>query len=140
VQMHFNQFLQDVGCELQELLWKDIPRDPAGGELYRLERELHGASLALTQLRISMEELRSRLAEKERRARWLETQVGVYLHIADRANAWRHALDLDRLRRTIDQERARLQRRRQAYQVQLARVQHIRRRMDDFQIDMYSRG
>src|SRR5262245_29067797 len=138
--MHLNQFLQDVGCELQELLWKDLPRLAFGGQLARLETELQQASTTLSQRRAAMEEVRDRLAEKERRARWLETRVEVYLHIADQANAWRHALDLDEVRRNLHQERSRLQRLSEAYQAQLARVQHLRQRLDELQIEAYSRG
>jgi hypothetical protein len=138
--MHFNQFIQEVSCELQELLWKDLPRLPIGGELARLDKELHRASVALTQLRISMEEARNQLVEKERRARWLETRVEVYLHIADQMNAWRYALELDNVRSTLAQVRARLQRRQQAYHAQLVRVQHLQQRVDDVQIELYSRG
>jgi hypothetical protein len=138
--MHFHQFLQEVSCELQELLWKDLPRFRLGGELARVKDELHRATAALTQLRTSMEEARNQLAEKERRARWLESRVEIYLHIADRANAWRYALELDTVRSTLDQVRARHQRRRQAYHAQLARVQRLQERVDDAQIEMYSRG
>ena len=138
--MCFNQFLQEVSCELHELLWKDIPRQRSGRDLDRLEEELDQASAALVQLRVSMEEVRERLAEKEQRAHWLKTRVEVYLHIADRANAWRYALELDKVQRTVDQERARLQRRRQAYHAQLTRVRHLHERVDELHIEMYSRG
>ena len=80
-----------------------------------------------------MEQLCNRLADKERHARWLEARVEIYLYVADQTNAWRHALELDRLRDTLIQERARLLRRQQAYQVQLARVRHLQRQLDDFQ-------
>jgi uncharacterized protein YhaN len=138
--MGLNQFLQDVSCELQEILWRDVPREPNGRELDRLERDLHRASLALTPLRTSVAELRSRLAEKERRARWLEARVEMYLHVADRVSAWRHALELDQLRHALDQDRARLLRRRQAYHAQLARVRQIQQRLDDLHFEIYSKG
>jgi hypothetical protein len=138
--MHFHQFFQEVSCELQELLWQDLPHFPVGGELARLEEELHRASVTLSQLRVSMDEARNRLAEKERRAHWLESRVEVYLHIADRTNAWRYALELDTVRRTLDQEGARVHRRRQAYHAQLARVEHLQQQVDDVQIRTYPRG
>jgi hypothetical protein len=131
--MSLNQFLLDVGCELQEILWKDVPRLPVAGNLDRIEASLHRASIDLAQLRASVDELCKRLALKERHARWLEARVEVYLYVADRTNAWRHALELDRLRNTLAQERARLQRRQQAYQAQIARVQHLQQQLDDFQ-------
>jgi phage shock protein A len=133
--MSLNQFLLDVGCELQEILWKDVPRPPVAGYLDRIEASLHRASVELAQLRASVDELCKRLADKERQARRLEARVEVYLHVADQTNAWRHALELDRLRDTLARERARLLRRQQAYRAQLARVQHLQQRLDDFQSD-----
>jgi hypothetical protein len=52
------------------------------------------------------------------------------LHIADRANAWRYALELDGLRRCLHEDHASLQSRRRAYQTQLARVRALRQRLD----------
>ena len=108
--MGFNQFLQDVSHELQEILWNDVLREPPERKLDRLKRELDREAVALTKLRTTAAELRSRLAEQERRARGMEARVRVYLQVADRTNAWRHALELDRLRHTLDQDRAQLQR------------------------------
>jgi hypothetical protein len=131
--MSLNQFLLDVSCQLQEILWEDVPRVPVAGNSDRIEASLHRASVELGQLRTSVDELCNRLADKERHARWLEARVEVYVHVADQTNAWRHALELDRLRNTLAQERARLQRRQQAYRAQLARVQHLQQKLDDFQ-------
>ena len=128
--MDFQQFVHKIGCELQEILWKDVPRKPARGEIDRLEQDLGRASFALGRLRSSVQVVQNRLAQKQRRARWLEAQVELYLHVADRANAWRYALELDIFRRTLQQDRASLQRRRQAYQAQLARVRLLRQRLE----------
>jgi hypothetical protein len=129
--MDFQQFVQGISYELQEILWKDVQREPAGREFDRLEEQLHGASIVLARLGSSVDALQNRLAENEGRARWLEAQVELYLHIADRANAWRYALELDSLRRTLHQDRAWLERRRQAYQAQVSRVQRIRQRLEE---------
>jgi chromosome segregation ATPase len=125
--MDFQQFLQDIGCELRAILWKDLP---AASDVDRLELDLHRAEAALRRLRSSVDEAQNRLAEKERRARWLEDRVELYWHLADPANAWRYALELDGLRHAIYAERARLRRRYQAYQVQLGRVRQLRQRLD----------
>ena len=138
--MGFNQFLQDVSQELQEILWKDVPRAPTGKEFDRLEGELYRASTALNELRTKLAELRGRVAEQERRARSLEVRVRVYLQVADRTNAWRHALELDRLRPMLEQDRARLQRCRQACQAQLIRVRQLQEQLDTFPFPKYFRG
>jgi hypothetical protein len=127
--MDFQQFVHAIGCELQEILWRDVPRERPQSELDRLGQQLGTASFALGRLRSSVHVLENRLAEKQRRARWLEAQVELYLHLADRANAWGYALELDGLRRTLQQDRTSLQRRRHVYQAQLARVQLLRQRL-----------
>jgi hypothetical protein len=128
--MDFRQFVQAISCELQEILWNDVPREAARREIDRLDQQLHRASLTLAQLRRSVSALQDRLAEKRRQAGWLEAQVELYLHIADRANAWGYALELDGLRSTLPQDRASLQRLRQAYQAQVALVQFLIQRLD----------
>jgi hypothetical protein len=133
--MGLNQFLQDVGGELQDILWSDVPRRPVDEES-RLEADLHWASAKLVKLRRTVEELRSRLVEKERQLRGLQTRVEVYLHVADKLNAWRQALELDRLRKTLDQERARFRRQQRAYDVQRARVRHLLEQLDTYPFAM----
>src|SRR5262249_34046858 len=73
--MSFHQCLQAVSCELQEILWMDVPRKPGGGECDRLEAELRRAAAALFQVRRSMDELGRRLTEKEQQAQWLKARV-----------------------------------------------------------------
>jgi uncharacterized protein YhaN len=65
--------------------------------------------------------------------------VEVYLHVADQVNAWQYALELDKLQRTLDQEHARLRRRREAFQSEVAHVQHIQAQLDALTLAMYSR-
>jgi hypothetical protein len=138
--MGLNQFLQEVNDELHQIFGRDLFGEPAGGELERLKRELHQASTALTELRTIVAELRTRLAEQERRARWLEARVGIFLHVADRTNAWRHALELDRIRHTLDRDRAGLQRRRQAYHAQRARIRQLEEQLATALSEKYAKG
>src|SRR5579871_327769 len=138
--MGFNQFLQDVACELQEVLWKDLLRPPVETEWERLETGLHQASAGLAKCRTAWKEARKRLMEQERRARSLETRVRVYLQVADRLNAWRDALELDRIRHALLHDRAWLQRCRQSYQTQLTRVRQLQKLLDTFAVRGYSKG
>src|SRR5262249_2617073 len=126
--------------ELQEILWNCVRGGPAGTRLDWLERELERATTQLKELRAGVDRLTHQLADKERRADWLEARVQIYTYVADRANAWQYALELDGLRNTLKQERARLQQRRQAYQRQLARVRQLQDRLDDLQFGVYSNG
>jgi hypothetical protein len=138
--MGFNQFLQDVGYELQEILWRDLLREPPERKLDRLKRELDRELVTLAELRTIAAELRSRLAEREQRARELEARVGVYLHISDRTKAWGHALELDRLRNTLAQDRARFQRVRQSCQTQRARVRQLEEQLDTLLFEKYPKA
>jgi hypothetical protein len=138
--MGLNQFLHDVGNELQEILWNEVLREPPGRKLERLKRELERESVALTELRTTAAELRRLLAEQECHARGLEARVRVYLHVADRTNAWRHALELDRLRHTLDQDRGRFHKIREACQAQRARVRQLEEQLDTFLFEKYPKG
>src|SRR5205823_4338634 len=113
--MCLNQFLQGFRSQFQDLLWKDVPEPRTATERDHLEGRLERCSAALVSQHRTLAELRQRLAEKERRAAWLGERVEVYLHVGDRTNAWRHALDLDSLRHRIEHARDELQRRERIY-------------------------
>jgi chromosome segregation ATPase len=133
--MGLNQFLHEVSCELQEILWHDVPRQPAG-EPSRLEADLRLATAQLMQLRSAVQELGNGLDEKARQIRRLQARVEVYLHVADKLNAWRYALELDQLRKRRDQERARLRRQQHAYEIQYTHVRHIQKQLDMYPFAM----
>ena len=137
--MTLHQFLQDVGWELQELLWRDVPYRKVQDEVAQLETRLREHSARLDQLRATVDELRGQLAENERRAAWLEERVAVYLHLSDRPNAWRHALELDRTRKAIAALRDQLHQQRQAYHLELAQFQALRRQRAGFPGGAYPR-
>lgn len=136
--MTLNQLIQDVGLELQELLWRDVPYREAMAQRDRLEAQLREQSSRVEQLRSRRDEHRQRLADQERRAAWLEERVAIYLHVGDRVNAWRHALELDQLRKGLDAQRRQLRQQGQAYHGQLARLRHLRQRLADLQERPYA--
>ncbi len=96
--MSLNQILWDVGSQLQEFIWKDSVHRDRLDEVEHLELRIRRSLAALVRARVAVGELRTRVAEKERKESWLASRVEVYLHVGDRDNAWRHALELDRLR------------------------------------------
>jgi hypothetical protein len=131
--MCLNQLLHDVGSQLQEVLWDDVPRRDLSAQSEQLENLLEEAEDMLEAEGSIIEELRRRLADKGQQADWLFERVEVYLHVGDQNNAWRHALDLDQLRTTLESERQQLQRHRHFYQDKLAKVRRLRGRLADLQ-------
>ncbi len=123
--MSLNQILWDVGSQLQEFIWKDSVHRDRLDEVEHLELRIRRSLAALVRARVAVGELRTRVAEKERKESWLASRVEVYLYVGDRDNAWRHALELDRLRTVLGQERERLHRRRRTYREQQAYVEQL---------------
>jgi hypothetical protein len=129
--MSLNQFLLDVGSQLQELIWRDAPQKTLLEAIDRLERRVRDGSAVLARGRLSLDELRRRVVDRERRESWLASRVEVYLHVGDQPNAWRHALELDQLRNSLQRERERLQRRWQTYREQKAYLEKLREELAD---------
>jgi chromosome segregation ATPase len=134
--MTVSQFLHGVGSELREFFWQDQPSPGFLAELRTLERRLRRCSEAMQRQRTLIDELRTRVAPLERRAEWLATRVEVYLHVGDRENAWRHALDLDQVRHALEKEHRQLERQQRTYEIQLAHFQQLRQMVADLQDQM----
>jgi hypothetical protein len=135
--MSLNQFFLDVGFQLQEFIWRDVPQKSQREQIDQLEYRICQGTAALARGRAVIEELRYQVAQKERRESWLASRVEVYLHVADQANAWRHALELDRLRTLLKQERERLKRRRQTYREQQAYLEKIQEELANLHQEAY---
>ncbi len=127
--MSLNQLFQDMGSQLQELLWQDVSKRTVREELERLESQVHQSSAVLARQYAAIEELRRRLAARDHRAAWLASRVELYLHVRDQANAWRFALKLDRLRKAIDKDRTQIQKYRLTYRSHLAHFQQLQHRL-----------
>jgi paraquat-inducible protein B len=127
-----NQFLQELEQQWRELTqgwWEDDPLGRLHDQSDRLRRRLQGRYQWLICLRASIEGLRERLAENEKRLPRLAELVGVYLHVADRDNAWKYALEHNSTRQAVERDTVRLQRRERAYRDQLADLQRLQRRL-----------
>jgi hypothetical protein len=131
--MSLNQFLLDVGAQLQDFLWRDAPVQPSSAELDLLEKRVRQESAHLAQLLTQINKARARQADQERQQAWLSSRIEVYHHVGDRANAWKHALELDRLRRALEGEQRQLRQLRQAYRQQYARLECLQGRLASLQ-------
>ena len=120
-----NQFIEDVRFHFQQLFWDDVPRRRVCIDLEQLKRQARQTVTALARQEAIKKELGKRLEEHERRRAWLATRIQIYLHVGDHTNAWRYALELDRLTKRIEQERSELQRAHRLYQVERAHLCHL---------------
>jgi hypothetical protein len=136
--MSLNQFLFDVGSQLQEFIWRDLSPQTRQEEIDRLEHRIEQGSSVLARARAALAELRNHVAERERREAWLASRVEVYLHVGDQPRAWEHALELDRLRKQLQQERERLERRRRTYREQQAYLENLQILLADLQHGSYA--
>jgi hypothetical protein len=136
--MSLNQFLLDVGSQLQEFIWKDSAQRDRLEEVEHLDDRIRESLAALVRVRAAVGELRTRVAQKEQKESWLASRVEVYLHVGDRDNAWQHALELDRLRIALRQERDRLHRRWRTYRDQEVYVKRLQAKLAGLQQQTYS--
>jgi hypothetical protein len=127
--MTFDEFIQALGNELQELFGWNPPRRTLGEEREQVEKEIEELKIARARCRTGIAQWRKNLAGNELRAARLMEQVEIYLHVNDRPNAWQHALQLDRLRHAIGQDRCELRRRRRALFDLRSRLHGLRHRL-----------
>jgi hypothetical protein len=138
--MSLEQFLQSLENQFHDLthgIWGDDPLPALQAKADRLDREVKRRYGRLVRQRAVVEGLRHRLGENERRAARLAEQVEVYLHVADRDNSWKHALELDQTRRLIELDKLQLQQQEQTYQDQLADVERLKRRLAGMREKIY---
>ena len=95
----------------------------------RWTRELRDRYAILIRQRGTLEGIRHRLAARERRAAQLTARIETYLHVLDQANAWQHALQLDQIQQSIQEDRLELQRQERAYGDELASIEQLKRRL-----------
>src|SRR5438094_5825498 len=103
--------LESIEAEFQELTrgwWGGDAAAKLQEKVDRLDHTLRERYAVLVRQRAIVEGLRHRLAENEARATRLAERVEVYLHVADRDNSWKEALELDQTRRTITRDREQL--------------------------------
>jgi hypothetical protein len=135
--MSLNQYFVDVGAQLQEFLWRDLPRKTVKDDIERLEQVIRQGAAALTRRRAVMDEIKRSIGRKERREVWLATRVEVYLHVGDRANAWSHALELDRLRDQLNSQRDQLKLLKRANLKQQLYLEELQEQLADLQCRVY---
>jgi len=79
----------------------------------------------------SAQEARSRLAENEAREAILASHVETYIHTGEQARAYQLALDLDRVRTQLAEDRARIPIEENAWRMHRQRVAELERKLAD---------
>ncbi|HEV3084688.1 MAG TPA: hypothetical protein VGY66_33305 [Gemmataceae bacterium] len=126
-----NQFIEDVRFHFQQLFWDDVPRRRVLVDLAQMKRQARQAVTALARQEAIKKELSKRLVEHENRSAFLAARIQIYLHVGDHPNAWRYALELDRLSKITEQERSALHRAQRLYQVERAHLCHLTEQLAD---------
>ncbi len=125
--MGFDEFIRSVETELQELLWQDSAERTLSTELEELDGQIEECTADSNRNKKFIDQLKKKVAHCELQVAWLKERVEVFLHLNDRSNAWRHALQLDQLRQTIAKDRDELHRHQRVYSDQLVQIRRLQR-------------
>jgi division protein CdvB (Snf7/Vps24/ESCRT-III family) len=99
--MCLDRFLEDLELEFEEILWRDNPERVLAEKILRLRNVAKSTQAALARISTTIERLECRIAPLQQLKSDLSERVEIYLYVGDRANAWRHALELDRIREEL---------------------------------------
>lgn len=91
-------------------LWREDPQVELHEKAEQLSEELRQSHDTLGRKRREEEAVRNRLTDREAAAALLASRIETYLHVNDRASAWKGALELDTVRRSLQQDRTELSR------------------------------
>ncbi|HXG12253.1 MAG TPA: hypothetical protein VNK04_21035 [Gemmataceae bacterium] len=131
--MTLEQLVQRVEtrlCTLGKRLWND-PMAELREEADRLAEDLQRSYAELEQSRSEKEALAQRVAAGEVNAAMLVSQIETYVHVGDQANAWRQALELDRVRQALNRDQVRLALQEAACRKHQARIAQLEGRLTD---------
>jgi hypothetical protein len=128
--MTWNGLIQQIGAELHEMFLGDVVPPPAKEDDFtQLRRQARHAADAFTRQRALRDELSKRLGQDDKRRAALATRVQIYHHVGDHANAWRYALELDRLRRSVEEQRCALRHAERRCHIQRAHLERLMERL-----------
>jgi hypothetical protein len=128
--MTLNRFIEHIGVQFHEMFFGDVPPQPINEDDFaQLRRQARHAAAAFTRQRALRDELSKRLAQDDKRRAALATRVQIYHHVGDHANAWRYALELDRLQRAVEQQRSALRLAQKVYHIQRAHLERLMERL-----------
>jgi hypothetical protein len=131
IQIH----VRDLGTYLWDHPREEIQRNLAVRFL-RLDTEISRRLNVASRLHTGLIELERRLARHESSLADLLKRVKIYHRLGDRANAWSHSLELEKVRQIVNHERARLKILKEQYRSQVMHVKGLKRRLAEMQEQM----
>jgi chromosome segregation ATPase len=140
--MTLDQLIDNVETRVYALgkrIWPDDPRAELRAEIERVSIELQEHVEQATRYRSAIEEARARIADHEFRAAQLASRVETYVHTGDQVRAWRHALELDRVRRHMADIRAGLPGADKALGQHRAHIDRLERCLQELQAQLQTR-
>ena len=96
--MCLDRFLDDLEIEFEEIFWRDDPDRILAERIGKLQIAAKSAEAAIARHNATIEKLECRIAPLRQLESNLSEHVEIYIYVGDRANAWRRALELDRVR------------------------------------------
>jgi len=129
-----SQAIQVHVRDLGTYLWEEHPaeettRRQLAIRYARLDAEIGRRLNLASRSHTGLVELERRLAHHEKLLADLLKRVKVYHRLGDRANAWGHSLELEKLRQVVSHERSRLKVQEEEYRNQLLYVKRLKRRL-----------
>jgi chromosome segregation ATPase len=105
--MTLDQLMQTVEARIFSVgkhLWRDDVATQLRDQADQLSEQLQERTATLDRCRDSIRQARSRLAEKHKQETFLVGRIETYVHVADQAQAWQLALELDTVRQSLRRE------------------------------------
>ena len=141
--MTFHQLWNTVGEQFAGLAegWRpEAPLEWLQARHDRFGRDLRRRYDLLVSQRAVIQGLRHHLDVGERRAAVIAERAQVFLHLRDGDNAWRNALELDRLRDILEREREQLSCHEESYAEQRRDIDSLKMEMANLRERMERRG
>jgi hypothetical protein len=138
--MTLDQFVMTVEERLVGLgkrLWRENSSTQIREQAEELSEALQDRIAARERCREELAEARKRLSTDEAQAALLVSRIETYVHVGDQPNAWQHALQLDHVRESLRQDRARREDLERQHRALSAHVERLERSLANLQEKLY---
>jgi hypothetical protein len=134
--MCLDHFLEDLEAEFKELIWRDDPDKLLAESILRAKSQARETDTAVQRRSAGIHELKQRIGFLEEQQARISEEVGIYLRVSDRANAWRHALELDRVRAELGVARRRVASEERRRELELGQMHRLEEAISSLQASL----
>lgn len=130
--MIFGKFFAAIRAQLNKIANLFWSADPVAMMRYEYDRsvaEMQDGRKGLELYRALVEKVSRQVREQEAHMAKLEAQAKAYLKAGDRETAAKFALEMEKLRKDLDENRGQLQMHEQAYDNNLRKIQHATKKL-----------